>query len=375
MKKLLLAVAVSSIISSGYINAATPLPSRVTIVEYNGEYYVSEYKNGTEYAEAQKKVVRKLADDRIAGLTGSDEEIEKKKSIIESETAAANNQLDIKGAYADLTIKNMKNGMSKEEAKLAAADATFGKTVSEAGLQSGYNEGSVTSSRDNVSTISNSNFKQFNELDCSYSDVSNYIDKSLSNQTKAFSTSPVYSDDFKKTATDSAAAIKGDEEAACQTIFNDGTFTELSNLSMDDILEKIPSFDEMGNKMKDLGKHASDQVKTLATSLSDTLKEGFCSRMSSEYVGGLAGDLLEDQYDLMADGTVLDGTRIDNLDKESGQNSFTYKVIKNQTGSSDSDLIKSIDLTRDDQGDYQERFFGDAFDDYADGIEDRIFGK
>ena len=382
MKRLLIAFLISSVFAAPVLAEnlyqKAEAPSRMAIFEKDGKYYVAGFSDGKSYADAQKNVINKDADERISSLTGTAEEIAEKSSVINGERNAAIELLDVKAAYADLAIENMKAGMNHTEAKKAAADLTLDKIPTTAGLQSGYNDGSVTSSlssgEQDTATISNNDFKQFNELDCSYSDVSNYIDKSLNEKTKAFSTSPSYSGTFKKTASKSIESRKGEDEASCQTIFHDAKFNEMDDLSIEDLPE-IPSFGEFGDMMADLGKLAGEQLEGLATDLYAVMREGFCSRMSTDYLGELAGDLIEDEYKESTKGTALDGTKINKLDKESGQNNFTYKVIKNQSGQSDSDLIKAVDVTRDDQGKYQENYFEDGLDDILDDFEDDIFGK
>lgn len=387
MKKILLAFAIASsftnIMASDKPYESNPMtPERAIPYKYDGKYYVGSQTSPSAYYEKHVAIYEKFKNDRIAAVTGStQEEKDQKIAIIESEYQASLNKLLKQTKYAEKAIEYMKNGYSDEEAKkLAAAEELNSAEASKesAKNQSGYNDGSVTSSlstdkeNSTATTIANNDFKQFNELDCSYEEVSNYIDKSLDKKTKAFSTSPNFSSTFKNTATKSTGDLKGDDEAECQTIFHDAAeWVELQDFSFNS-LPTIPSYTDL---MADVGNKASEQLSGLVDDLYSVLREGFCSRMSTEYLGELAGDLIDDEYREGTKGTPLDGTKTNNLDKESGQNSFTYKVIKNQTEYSNSDLIKAIDVTRDDQGKYQKEFLDDELDDWLDEKEEELFGK
>lgn len=393
MKKILLSILISASLlgQTGFAYADDEgFPRSLVYFQIDGEWKVSGYDSGKDYADKMVEVLDGEEKERINFLSTtdySDEEKTLKIEQIKAETAANKELYVKKGEEADLVLAELKAGAkSVKEAQLNAIDkkasSSFKNTYNPDDPSTSYNANSVTSSliassgrESSTPTMQNNNFKVFNELDCSYEEVSNYMDTSRATRTKAFSTSPSYSGAYKAVSTSSSKKIKGKEEDDCQTIFNDGTFDKLNDLSISNLSSSIPSWDDISKKMDDLGNKASEQMGKLAEGLYNVVRQGFCKRLSSDYVGDLAGDLIEAEYKDQTKGTVLQGTKTKGLDKESGQNNFTYKVIKNQSGQSNSNLIKAMDATRNDQAKYQEKFLENELDDYLDGLEDQLFGK
>ncbi len=273
-------------------------------------------------------------------------------------------------------IEYASSGMALNVAESKAAEEILMKYVPSVTKTGSYNEGSVTSAAiegESVPTVNNNLFKTFNELDCTYDEVSNYIDKSHDKKTKSYSTSPSYSDGFKLTASKAEVEIKGEEAAECQTIFHDINYKKLEEPNISDLNSGLPTFGDFGDMMGNLGNKAGEQLNNLATDLYGVLKEGLCERASKEYVGELVGDVVDDEVKEQMKGSPLSGTKISSLDTKSGQNNFTYKIIKNQTGQSNSNLIKSMDVTRDDQAKYQDKYLSNELDDLLDDLEDDLF--
>lgn len=389
MKKLKLSIIATSCLIANIAMAADI--TRLAYVQNEGAWTVSGYSTGEAYSNAVIEDLMIVSENRRKEIENAGyDTIETNQRISELEKEFELNREKTRkdGVEADIVLKNLESGMTLSAAQSSAAakmielDPNHGKfkdTYDPEDASTSYNAGSVTSQmmsgNTSVSTAVNpSKFKQFNELDCSYEEVNNYLDKSKSPKTKAFSTSPSFSNTFKKTASKSAAKRKGEDEAECQTIFHDINFDALDDLSISSISAGLPSFDSFGSMMSDLGNKAGEQLGNLAGDLYGVLREGFCSRLSSDYVGDLAGDLVDDVYKQETKGTNLEGTKVNKLDTEAGQNSFTYKVIKNQSEMSDSNLIKAIDVTRDDQAKYQEKYFENELDDAFDDLEDDLFG-
>lgn len=359
----------------------------VYVQDDSGNWTVSGYPNGTEFNAARAKTLKQIFDNRKKEVKsqGFSAVVEGQKLYeLDKEYENVVKRFNKDGEEADLVLKKIRSGMELSIAQQQAGAEISNKydkfedTFDPADPSTSYNANSVTSSMmsgsGSATNVSPSKFKQFNELDCSYDEVANYIDKSKSPKTKAFSTSPSFSNTFKKTASKSAAKLKGEDEAKCQTIFHDINFDQLDDLSISNMASGLPSFDQFGNMMDDLGNKAGEQLNGLVDSLYGVLREGFCSRLSSDYLGDLAGDLVDDAYKQETKGTTLEGTKINKMDSEAGQNNFTYKVIKNQTELSNSNLIKAIDVSRDDQSKYQEKFLGKELDNTLDDLEDEIFG-
>lgn len=374
MKKVLLALIVASSFSATVIAGENITPERVAIYKTDSGYQVSGYNSGSAYANAMSNMLNKSKNERLSSAKSEEE-----RQKITLETKYNIDRYKKHGEFADRTIKYLKSGMKMSAAKEKAASEiyqnNFNDTYNPNDPSTSYNADSKTDSiiSGGGSSVGGENFKQFNELDCSFDEVSNYIDKSNNPKSKALSL-PNYSTTFKDVATKSASKIQGKEEAECQTIFDDVDFNKLDDLSIDNLLDKIPTFGEFGNKLKGLGSKAADQTKDLAATLGGTLKEGFCKRLSSEYVGDLAGDLINDKYQEGVDGTLLDGTKLSGLDKKSNQENFTYKILKNQTNISDSNLIKALDVTRKDNVSQVGDFVEDQLNDQLDNLEDQIFG-
>jgi hypothetical protein len=393
MKNLKLSVIATIVLLSGNVFASADLDGDIKRLAYvkddSGNWTVSGYANGTVYANEMDKHYSTIYQNRANEIKNANysKEVESQKlSNNANELSVLRERVKRDGQQADFTLDFLKSGSSLTDAQ----NLGYRKMVEE-GYEQGfkdifnpddpstsYNANSITTSimagDSSATNVSPSTFKQFNELDCSYDEVANYLDKTKSPKTKAFSTSPSFSGTFKKTASKSAAAVKGEDEAACQTIFHDINFEALDDLSISQISAGIPSFGDFGSMLDDLGNKAGEQLGNLASDLYGVLREGFCSRLSSDYIGELAGDLIDDEYKEQTKGTNLEGTKINRLDSEAGQNNFTYKVIKNQTELSDSNLIKAIDVTREDQSKYQQNYLGGELDDYLDDLEDDIFG-
>lgn len=361
----------------------------------SGAWTVSGYPDGDSYVEAQLEIVMKNKAVRIEEINSSSRNADEKEMLIaqvNQEFAATEKRWENFGEESDIVLSLVKGGMDLPSAEITAMDQMDAKAKEEAKTSSpaakfdpkdettSYNYGSITDTivanagtTNSSAMVNNNQFKQFNDLDCTYEEVAGYMDKTKDKKTKAYSTSPSYSSTFKKTATKSAKNLK-DEEDDCQTIFHDINFDDLPDLSIGDLSAGLPSFGDFGSMLDDLGNKAGEQLGNLASDLYDVLREGFCKRLSTDYVGELAGDLIEDEYKDITKDSAFEGTKLNKLDKESGQNNFTYKVIKNQSGQSNSNLIKAIDVTRDDQSKYQEKYFEKEFDNVLDDLEDDIFG-
>lgn len=402
MKKIFLSICISAsflmqhniVLADDVVN----VPTALTYFELDGDWKVSGYDSGDEYVEAMKKVLelKKTADyERLEEMDSDDATVTAMTSTIENNYTQNLAYFEKLGQEADLVLEKVNAGTSlsiaKEQASLEMKEANsdFVDTYDPTDSSTSYNANSVidtyvdnaqtsetvnptesASNVDSVSTVQQNQFKVFNDLDCSYEEVTEYISKAKSPKTKAFSTAPNYSTGFKDTATASSGKIKGEEEPECQTIFDDINFSELTSLSSSD----LPSIGDFGSMLSDLGKKAGENAMNLANDLASVLKEGFCERLSSDYLGDLAGDLIDDEYKDQTKDTVLSGTKVNKLDSEAGQNNFTYKVIKNQTGVSNSNLIKAIDVTREDQSKYQEKYGESVLDDQLDELEEEIFG-
>lgn len=395
MKRLKLSIIAISLLAANTAMAGDDITRLAYVQDSSGNWTISGHPNGDAYSEGVISDLQMVFDARkldVQGAGHSSDVEEQKLAELEKEYNLNEFKVIMDGKEADIvidlvsrggyTLNDAKNEAPKRMRVLYPQYGRFQDTYDPEDASTSYNAGSVTStmmdentaSEDKVTSVNPSKFKQFNELDCSYEEVTHYLDKSKSPKTKAFSTSPSFSNTFKKTATTSAAALKGEDEAACQTIFHDINFDALDDLSISSISAGMPTFDDFGNMMGDLGNKAGEQLNGLVSDLYGVLREGFCSRLSSDYMGDLAGDLVEDAYGEETQDTALDGTKINKLDSEAGQNSFTYKVIKNQTEVSDSNLIKAVDVTRDDQAKYQEKYFENELDDALDDLEDDIFG-
>lgn len=386
MKKLLLSILISAtMLSSSMVSAdeATPL---AYVKDKSGNWTVSGFNSGSDYASAQISRIEEEREKRkkdIANSSRTDKEKEVLSAQVDAEFDATIARFEAYGEEADIALKLIKSGkpisIAKNEAsdQYQAANGGFKDTYDPNDSSTSYNSGSVTDnlmSGSDAPLVKNNQFKQFNELDCSYEEVAQYADRTKEQKTKAFSTSPSFSNTFKKTATKSAKKLKEGDEAECQTIFHDINFEELPDLSISNISSGLPTFGDFGDMMNDMGNKAGEQLGGLVDDLYSVLREGFCARLSSDYVGELAGDLIDDEYKSSTKDTSLEGTKINKLDSESGQNNFTYKVIKNQTEMSDSNLIKAIDVTRDDQSKYQEKHLEGELDDVLDDLEDELFG-
>lgn len=393
MKKLTLSVICALLLSNtAMAEEADPM---TFFKDDSGKWTVSGYPDGNSFVSAQLGKISEERTKRLDEISSSSKSSEE-KSILK---AQVNQEFDLTekrwrdyGEEADIVLSLVKGGTDLASAEIDAMNQMDKKRREEAKTSSpaanydpedettSYNYGSVTDTivadggaSSSSPTMNNNMFKQFNDLDCTYEEVASYMDKTKDKKTKAFSTAPSYSNTFKKTATKSAESLKG-EEADCQTIFHDIKFNELPELSIGDLSAGLPSFDDFGNMLDGLGNKAGEQLGSLASDLYSVLREGFCERLSSEYVGDLAGDLVEDEYKDITKDSVFEGTKLNKLDKESGQNNFTYKVIKNQSGVSNSNLIKAIDVTRDDQSKYQNKYFDKELDSVLDDLEDDIFG-
>ena len=385
MKKLYLAIAISAIYSPAFA-------ARLAIVEIDGDYYVNDKQTPDDYFTQQEEILDKSAVARINAIP-TDKGIGyvfQETNNINNEKTAAIRLLETKVEYAKKAINYVKSGeMPLNVAKEKAAEETYGEIESDVDTQTGYNDSSVSSELskasgseavEDITTTTNSDFKQFNELDCTYAEVSNYVDKSLSNQSKAFST-PKFSTTFKNTQTAASSDLDDDEGAACQTIFHDlgmmdeteeESFAMPSMSEMWDSVPDVPSVDMMGAMVSTGWKAAEIMVEEAGQAALEMMKKSLCERGSTSYLTDLAGSIVDEQYSNYSDNTALQGTKITKLDSESSQNNFTYKVIKNQSKLSDSNLIKSIDVTRNDQGKYQEKFIQNQADTTIDGQLDAL---
>lgn len=390
MKKLKLSIICSILFSANAMATADPM---TFFKDSSGDWSVSGYPDGRSFSNAQIEKMEDEKQKRMNEISGSDKDSEVKATLIsqvEQEFEATEKKWVNLGEEADIVLSLVNSGQDLPSAEIDAMNQMEKKIRAEAKESSpaakfdpedettSYNYGSVTDSLlesggESSSTMNNNMFKQFNDLDCSYEEVATYMDKTKDKKTKAYSTSPNYSTTFKKTATKSAKSLKG-EDGDCQTIFHDIDFESLPDLSISELSAGLPSFDDFGNMLDDLGNKASEQLGGLASDLYGVLREGFCERLSADYVGDLAGDLVDDEYKDITQDSAFEGTKLNNLDKESGQNNFTYKVIKNQSGQSNSNLIKAVDVTRDDQSKYQEKYFEKELDTVLDDLEDDIFG-
>lgn len=383
MKKIILSMVISTYLLGGIAVAGEALPL-VYVKDSSGSWTVSGFDSGAAYAAAQVTTIneereKRLKDVESSGKTGSEQEV--LRNNINREFDAVGKRFISYGEEAEIALKLIKNGtpisIAQNEAsdQYQAANSGFKDVYDKNDPSTSYNSGSVTSSiisGEEAPLISNNQFKQFNELDCSYEEVANYVDRTKDTKTKAYSSSPSFSNTFKKTASKSAKSLKTEDEQSCQTIFDDVDFTKLPSFSMPSMSSGLPSFD--GDMLNDLGNKAADQIGALTNDLLAVLQEGVCARLTSDYVGDLAGDIINDEYKDNTKDTALEGTKINKLDSESGQNNFTYKVIKNQSEVSDSNLIKGIDVTRDDQAKNQEKYMEGELDDVLDDLEEEIFG-
>lgn len=280
--------------------------------------------------------------------------------------------IDKDGIYIKQTLKLLKKGIDLESAKIQAMDYA-NEEIDQRESLNGYND------KNDGLTKSNT-FKKMNNLDCSFEDVSNYVAVSKhAPETKAF-TSVSYSD-FKKTATKSASKLKAKKEADdCNTIFNMGNSDESIFDNLGDSIPKMPDLSldffttGVGKLMDKAGEAAADKLSTLADDAYNAIKGGLCARMSSDYIGGKIGDLIDKEYkENIADDGLLKGTSLDNLTKESGQNNFTYKILKNQYGQSNSKLLKAADITRDDQQQRSDELVNSNVNDFLKDLEKEMF--
>ena len=375
MKKLLLLALITSSFSFAY-SAERISPTKLTIINVDGNYLIGgAYPTGSKYADAMTNMIEQDSKKRQEGLSYNDPKVTK---IIQEQRLNEARFIKL-GKYADRAVYYAKKGMPINQAKEKAAAeilvaTPFVDTYNPNDPSTSYNANSTTDSmiegNKNTSIDNTNEMKQFNDLDCSYEEVSNYMDTSNNKKSKAF-TLPNYSSTYKETAQKSTKDLKGEEEASCQTIFSDVDITKVQDFDYEGLMDKIPS---IGGVLSQLGKESGKKIQELTSGATDELKKGLCKRLSSEYIGGKVGDIIDDQYSDAIDDSILSGTRLNNLDKQAGRENFTYKLIKNQTGLSNSNLIKALDITRKDNHEFFGKYVEKELDNSLDDLEDEIFG-
>lgn len=336
------------------------------------------YESAQEYENMEVNRISNFFDYEIAKLQDSDDpDKDTKISMLEENKRQSINQIKRDVAYIKETMKNLDSGMNKTDAKvngMAAAEQAVPDL--EPANNDGYNSAGFSGeAKSNM-------FKQFNELDCSYDEVSNYVSTKHNENTKAFNSLPTVKQfqiqqgestkKHKRLAKTGSVDVETEEEKNACDLFS-GEPIEIPDMPEMPSWDEILAFFESGGEMISTDGLA-DKVYGAVGKFADDLKQGICKRMKPSNLEKVGAELLDEEYQRILKDTKVNGSSLKSLGKESGQNSFTYKLIKNQTEMSDSRLIKAVDVTRDDNHEHANKIVDDKFDDMIDDLEDSIFG-